>query len=346
MDIKGLTFESVVLSSGRRIVAAALMAFPLAAAAMGWLAPSGPSQEISGFGTNPGNLQMFKYVPANLGASRPLVVALHGCLQGASDYDDETGWTALADQWGFALLLPQQQLANNPLKCFNWFEPQDYAREGGEAMSIKQMVDKMRTDHQIDPARIYVTGLSAGGGMTAVMLATYPDVFAGGAIMAGVPYRCAANSSETSACGVNSQQVKDLTPSQWGDLVRNSPRGNGTNNAHPGPWPRVSIWQGGADKTVQPLNQRELLEQWTDVHGIDLTPDTEESVRSYPHRLYKNAAGKVQVETYFIPQMAHGTPIDPGTGPGQCGKSASFILDVDICSSFYVGKFFGLDQGP
>jgi poly(hydroxyalkanoate) depolymerase family esterase len=297
MNTKGLLPRLVAFFSSLKMLAVLLIVFPLAVAARGWLAQDSPAQEVAAFGANPGNLQMFKYVPANLQPSRPLVVALHGCLQGASDYDDETGWTALADQWGFAVLLPQQKMGNNPLKCFNWFEAQDYAREGGEAMSINQMIEKMRSDHQIDPKRIFVSGLSAGGAMSAVMLATYPEVFAGGAVIAGVPYRCAANSSETSACGVNSTQVRDLMPAQWGDLVRNSPRGNGTVNAHPGPWPRVSLWQGGADTTVRPANQRELVEQWTNVLGIDQTPDAEDSVKGYPHAVYKNAAGNVLVET-------------------------------------------------
>ncbi len=77
--------------------------------------------EVEHFGPNPGNLRMFAYVPDGLEAGRPLVVALHGCLQRATDFDDETGWVELAERWRFALLLPQQQLRNNQLRCFNWF---------------------------------------------------------------------------------------------------------------------------------------------------------------------------------------------------------------------------------
>ncbi|WP_244283107.1 PHB depolymerase family esterase [Streptomyces flavidovirens] len=84
--------------------------------------------EVTGFGTNPGNLRMFRYVPDGLPAGRPLVVAMHGCTQSAAAFDAETGWTAMADRWGFALLLPQQQSGNNPNACFNWFEPADIKR--------------------------------------------------------------------------------------------------------------------------------------------------------------------------------------------------------------------------
>ena len=118
---------------------------------------------------------------------------------------------------GFALLLPQQQSANNANSCFNWFEPGDTARGAGEARSIKQMVDRMRSDYGSDAGKIFVTGLSAGGAMAAVMLATYPEVFAAGAVIAGLPYRCAGTLVQALSCmspGTN------LTPSQWGDKVR------------------------------------------------------------------------------------------------------------------------------
>jgi poly(3-hydroxybutyrate) depolymerase len=137
-------------------------------------------EEVTGFGTNPGNLKMFRYVPAGLSAGRPLVVALHGCTQSAAAYDAEPGWVEVAERMGFALVLPQQQSANNFNSCFNWFEPGDTTRGSGEALSIKQMVDRMRSDYASDAGRIYVTGLSAGGAMTAVILATYPEVFAAG----------------------------------------------------------------------------------------------------------------------------------------------------------------------
>ena len=120
--------------------------------------------EVSGCGSNPGNLKMCTYVPDDLEASRPLVVALHGCTQQASDYDDETGWVKLADKHKFALLLPQQQQANNATKCFNWFEQGDIERDQGEALSIRQMIDKMIADEAADSENVYVTGLSAGGG--------------------------------------------------------------------------------------------------------------------------------------------------------------------------------------
>lgn len=296
--------------------------------------PAFAQTEVTGFGSNPGNLRMFKYVPPGLPANAPLVVAMHGCSQSAASYDAETGWQMLAQRWQFALLLPQQQSANNSSTCFNWFEAGDTARGSGEALSIKQMVDRMRTDHGSDPARVYVTGLSAGGAMTAVMMAAYPEVFAGGAIVAGLPYRCATSQSAAFGC---MNPGTDLTPAQWGDKVRAA-------SSHTGPWPIVSIWHGDSDYVVRPANLTESMQQWTNVHGIDQTADVSDTVGGFPHRVYKDAGGTPRVETYTITGMGHGTPVDPGTGETQCGTAGAYLLDVNLCSSYYIGHFWSLDN--
>ncbi|MBB1059528.1 extracellular catalytic domain type 1 short-chain-length polyhydroxyalkanoate depolymerase [Marilutibacter spongiae] len=305
----------------------------LALASLGAL-PAVAQTEVSGFGSNPGNLRMFKYVPAGLPANAPLVVAMHGCSQTASSYDAETGWQMLADRWHFALLLPQQQSGNNASGCFNWFTTADTSRGQGEPLSIKQMVDRMILDHGIAGDRVYATGLSAGGAMTAVMLATYPDVFAGGAILSGLPYRCATSQPAAFSC---MNPGSDLTPSAWGDKVRAAGNWNG-------PWPIVSIWHGDADYVVRPANLTEAMEQWTNVHGIDAVADVADTVAGYPHRVYKDAAGTPRVETYTITGMGHGTPVDPGTGESQCGTAGAYILDANICSSYHIGHFWGLDN--
>lgn len=294
--------------------------------------------QVTSFGTNPGNLRMWKYVPANVPANAPLVVAMHGCTQTASAYTN-TGWNALADQLKFYVLYPEQQSANNPNGCFNWFEPGDIARGQGEALSIKQMVDKMKADHSIDARRVFVTGLSAGGAMTHVMAATYPDVFAGAAIMAGIPYKCATTMTEAFSCmspGV------DRTATQWRDLVR------GAWSGYTGAYPKISIWHGTSDYTVKNTNQTEALEQWTSVHGIDMTADISDTVAGYPHKVYEDTAGNALVETYALTGMGHGTPIDPAYKfPGTsvaCGTAGAYVLDTDICSTWYVARFFGLDN--
>src|ERR1700733_14442510 len=155
-----------------------------------------PLAEIADFGANPGDLRMFAFVPEHLQPKPALVVVLHGCGQTAAGYDSGAGWSTLAKRYGFALLMPEQQPSNNAQGCFNWFNPEDTARGRGEAGSIRQMIARMVGDHGIDQGSIYVTGLSAGGAMTSVMLATYPDIFAGGAIIAGLPFGVATNVRE------------------------------------------------------------------------------------------------------------------------------------------------------
>ncbi|MBB3236497.1 poly(3-hydroxybutyrate) depolymerase, partial [Phyllobacterium endophyticum] len=89
------------------------------------------------FGSNPGRLRAWKYIPAALPANSPLVVILHGCTQTAAEYDLGSGWSALADRFGFALLFPEQQRVNNPNLCFNWFSPSQTTRGHGEVLSIR-----------------------------------------------------------------------------------------------------------------------------------------------------------------------------------------------------------------
>jgi len=121
--------------------------------------------ETINFGSNPGALRMFTYLPPQVPAECALVVVLHACTQSAASYDLGAGWSTLANRFGFALLLPEQQRSNNPNGCFNWFQSGDIERGRGEALSIRQMVEKMASDHGIDRTRVFVTGLSAGGAM-------------------------------------------------------------------------------------------------------------------------------------------------------------------------------------
>ncbi|MCP3822354.1 PHB depolymerase family esterase [Streptomyces sp. A3M-1-3] len=318
-------------------VAGALLAVTTAGLSTAPGAQAASLTEVTSFGSNPGNLKMFRYVPDGLPAGRPLVVAMHGCTQSAAAFDAETGWTKWADQWGFALLLPQQQSLNNSSSCFNWFETGDTARGSGEALSIKQMVDRMKTDVGSSASQVYATGLSAGGAMTTTMLAAYPDVFAGGAVVAGLPYRCATTVAAAYSCmspGTN------LTAAQWGDKVR------AANPGYTGPWPKVSIWQGSSDTTVVPMNMTEVAEQWTNTHGADMTADVSDTVGGYPHKVYNNASGTPVVETFSITGMQHGQPVDPGAGAQQCGTAGAYILDVNLCASYEIGKFWGItDSG-
>ncbi|MFI9764098.1 alpha/beta hydrolase family esterase [Streptomyces sp. NPDC051963] len=310
----------------------------LVALLAGFLSPGRASaaslQEVIGFGTNPGALRMFRYVPDGLPAGRPVVVALHGCTQDAAGYGTGSGWTQLADRWGFSVVLPQQQSGNNASNCFNWFQGGDIARGQGEAASVAQMVDRQLGDVGGDGSRVYVTGLSAGGGMTAVMMAAYPEKFAAGGIVAGLPYGCAQAAGSPYVCMyVGATQ----TPQQWGDRVRAARPGYG------GPWPTLVVFQGTADYTVKPVNMGDLVEQWTDVHGADQVVDVSDGVAGYPHQVFRGAGGAAVVETYSLTGMGHGQPVDPGSGSEQCGTAGAYLLDVNLCAAYRMGRAWGLE---
>jgi poly(hydroxyalkanoate) depolymerase family esterase len=290
--------------------------------------------ETTGFGTNPGELRMFSFVPADQRARQklPLVVVLHGCSQNAAGYDVGAGWSTLAERYGFALLMPEQKASNNGNGCFNWFNPEDIARGSGEALSIRQMIARMARDHSIDRDRIFVTGLSAGGAMTSVMLATYPEVFAGGAVIAGLPYGIAANVQQALS-GMHrslSRPAREL-----GDLVRNA-------SSHKGPWPKLSVWHGSADKTVNPANADEIVKQWLDVHHLPPAPMAESTVDGYPRALWWNANGETLVESYTITDMAHGTPLGIADNDERYGTEGAFLIEAGISSSYHIASFFGL----
>jgi poly(hydroxyalkanoate) depolymerase family esterase len=295
----------------------------------------GPLVETEGFGTNPGDLRMFSFVPEDLQPQPALVVVLHGCGQTAAGYDLGAGWSTLAKHYGFALLMPEQQAANNAHTCFNWFNPEDTKRGKGEALSIRQMIARMTADHKIDKHRIFVTGLSAGGAMTSVMLAAYPETFAAGAIIAGLPYGVATNVREA----LNGMmQSSPRAPGDLGNLVR-------TASKHRGPWPRVSVWHGSADRTVNPANADEIIKQWLDVHKLPADPMSEGMVDGYPHQVWWNTDGETVIESYTITDMAHGTPLGKAENDERYGKEGAFLIEAGISSSYHIANFFGLTSG-
>lgn len=317
----------------------------LAACAPGALDHDGPDEgesvteqgltQVTGFGSNPGNLQMFTFVPAGLPANAPVVLVLHGCTQTAAAME-ASGWTAAASAQKLYLIYAQTSSANNSSSCFNWFEPGDIARDQGEALSLRQMVGWVLGHASTDPNRVYVTGLSAGAFMAATMAALYPDVFAGAAVDAGGPFRCATSTSEAFTCmnpGV------DKTPAAWGDLVRNAFPG------YTGRRPRMTLWHGTTDTTVQPTNLTESVDQWTNVFGTDQTPDLTETISGHTHKVYRDGAGAAVVETYELAGMGHAVAVDPQfsfPGGGACGSTGSYFSDVNLCAVYQQELFFGL----
>ncbi|MDB4935578.1 MAG: feruloyl esterase [Labilithrix sp.] len=276
---------------------------------------------VAAFGANPAGLNMYVHAPAS-GKANAIVVAMHGCTQTASAYV-AAGWNDVADAAGFVVVYPEQTSKNNGSQCFRWWDAANTTRDKGEARSIASMVAYAKTTYGATHA--YVTGLSAGAAMTAVMLATYPDVFEAGAIMAGLPYACATTQNDAYAC----MSGKDKTPAQWGALV---PKLGAAK-------PRVAIWQGNADYTVRPTNLAQLVRQWTDVNGISDKPAATSKVGKAQHDEFRDAQGVTRVESWLIEGMAHGVSVDPTAG---CGTAGAFVLDEGLCSTKKAAEFFGL----
>ena len=287
--------------------------------------------DLSDFGSNPGNLGARTYVPASLTADAPLVVIFHGGSQSAYDYDLGSGWSRLADKHGFALLFPEQRRANNPALCFNWYEAGDNKRSHGEAASTRQMIEALILREGLARSRVFVSGLSAGGAMAAVMMATYPEVFAAGAMIAGLAYGCAA--------GV--LQAMDRMHGLGGPSAHQLEAKVRAASTHGGPWPRLSLWHGTADRTVALSNIDLILGQWCLLHGLDVRNATNELADGYPRRVWCSDHGHEMIEYYSITGMGHGTPLETG-GIDGIGRPGSYMLDVHISSTLRIARFWGI----
>lgn len=301
------------------------------------IAPQGSPRlaALHPFGSDPGALQAKIYIPDNLPANSPLVVVLHGSMQTAEIYDHGSGWSKLADQLGVAMLYPQQIRANNLLRSFNWFKLGDSHRGGGEPLSIRQMIQRVVIDFGINPQRIFVTGLSSGGAMASVMLATYPEVFASGAVIGGLPYRTATSVMQAffrmKGYGGSSGKTLDA-------LVRRA-------SANSGRWPTISVWHGTGDDVVHPSNATAIVRQWQRLHRVEGLPTRTEIVDGYPRRVWCDHSGREVIEEYVITKMGHGTPLQ-AEGSAGYGEEGKFMLEVGISSTRHIAAFWGLGSAP
>ena len=291
-------------------------------------------EEVTGFGTNPGALVARAYIPDDLAPGAPLVVVLHGCTQSAALYDRGSGWSALAERHGFALLFAEQARSNNHNLCFNWYAAGDSRRGRGEAASIAQMVRHMTKAHRLDPALVFINGLSAGGAMTAVMLACYPDLFAGGAIIAGLPF------------GVAEGVPQALERMRGQGMPSRAALASRIANAsdHDGSWPTLSVWHGTADGIVNNVNAGAIVDQWRDRIGLGEAAGRTDTIDGQSRTRWRDAAGRVMVERIVIAGMGHGTPLARG-GEEACGQPGPHMLDVDICSTRRIAESWGLAKG-
>jgi feruloyl esterase len=167
--------------------------------------------------------------------------------------------------------------------------------------------------------------------MASAMLATYPDVFAAGAIIAGLPYGSARNVQEAFQAMAKGS---DRSARTWGDLVREA-------SSHGGTWPKISVWHGMADAIVHPGNMEDALKQWSDVHGVGVRPRIEHTIEGHRRRVWRTEADEDVIEAVSITGMGHGVPL-ASRGVERCGNAGPFHFDVDISSSHHILRFWGL----
>ena len=215
----------------------------------------GRLQALTGFGSNPGDLDARVYLPS--GQPTGLVAVLHGCTQSAAVYDKGSGWSKLAERHGFAVLFPQQRRTNNSNLCFNWYLPSDARRGRGEAASISQMVQHLAAKYRLDRSHVFITGLSAGGAMTSVDAGVLPRAVRRRSDHCGTALRQRQHAPR-SARAMRGQGF----PSQ-----RRLQRWSSSANSHPAP-PVVSVWHGTNDNIVDPSNATAIVDQWRDVHQV------------------------------------------------------------------------------
>ncbi len=202
------------------------------------------------------------YVPAGTtearGKPRPLLVMLHGCTQSADDFAAGTQMNRLADAHGFLVVYPEQAGQANASKCWNWFKPQDQRRGSGEPALIAALVAEVARQHQTDPQRSYVAGLSAGAAMAVVLGETYPELFAGVGAHSGLPYASAQDVASAMAAMKGGRGRASGLKHTPGARAR-----PGRKCTQPVP---VIVFHGDRDHTVQHSNGAEIVEQALEAH--------------------------------------------------------------------------------
>jgi len=230
----------------------------------------------------------------------PLVVMLHGCTQDADDFAAGTQMNALAERDGCIVAYPVQPQQANASKCWNWFKPADQRRDSGEPSLIAGITRDVMAKHAVDPARVYVAGLSAGGAMAAIMIRNYPDLYAAACVHSGL----AAGSA------------RDL------QSALAAMRGGKTLRVQVAEWPKrpMIVFHGDADTTVHPSNAAELLRPFGGQAVVFDQHAGGDAARAKPGRRTSTvervrSADGVDAESWLI----HGAP-HAWAGGSACGS--------------------------
>ncbi|SER67536.1 esterase, PHB depolymerase family [Streptomyces sp. yr375] len=260
--------------------------------------PAATLTEVTGFGANPSNLQMYVYAPATVTAHPAVLVAVHWCGGSGPNMYTGTEYAQLADQYGFVIVYPSVTRSS---KCFDVASPQALRRGGGsDPVGIKSMVDWVIAAYAADTSRVYATGISSGAMMTNVLLGDYPDVFAAGAAFSGVPFGCFATTDGSEWNSACSGGTVIHTAPEWGALVRAAYPG------YTGSRPRMQVWHGTEDDTLRYANFGEEIKQWTDVQGVSQTPAaTDTPASGWTRTRYGGTGDQAPVEAISLQGVGH-----------------------------------------
>ena len=300
-------------------------------------------ERIASFGNNPTGIGMYLYTPSSAVSHPPILVGVHACHGKGTDVcASGTPFAAQADKYGFLLVCPSAVSSDG---CWDVHSSAVLTHNGGgDASGIISMVNYVVQNRNGDASRVFVAGHSSGGMMTNVLIGSYPDVFKAGAAYAGVPFACFAQGS-VDGSGWNSSCANgnvSKTGPQWGDLVRAAYPG------FTGARPRMQLWHGTADATVNFHNFGEEIKQWTNVLGVSETPATTENnaiQSSWIRTRYVGGSGVVEVEAIQETGQPHNLVLDladaihffgldgsmpvPDGGAGGSGGSTGVDAGVD-----------------
>jgi acetylxylan esterase len=271
--------------------------------------------QVTNFGNNPTDLDMYIYVPSNVRPDPPILLALHQCTSSGPAFYSGTAFASLANEYGFIVIYPS---ATRSGSCWDVSSSQALTRNGGsDPVGLMSMITYTEQQYGGNPNQVYVTGASSGAMMTNVMLADYPDVFKAGAAFMGVPYYCFYTGTVdgwNSACADG--QVS-MTAQAWGNLVRNT-----ADPGYTGARPRVQLWHGTADTTLNYENLSQEILQWTNVLGVSSTPSSTTTPEANWTETQYGSAGNPQVEAFSIAGAGHVLPIE---GEGMEADAIDFF---------------------
>ncbi|MGV9010034.1 extracellular catalytic domain type 1 short-chain-length polyhydroxyalkanoate depolymerase [Brevundimonas sp.] len=271
----------------------------------------------------------FVHRPARLKPGAALVVTLHGCTQTAETYARGAGWVELADQEGFVVLAPEQTRSGNANLCFNWFLAEQAGPDGAEVQAILSMIDEIVLQEDLDPARVFVTGLSAGGAMAFALLMSHPSRFAGGGVIAGLPFAMAEGIPEALALMRTALPGRPQSEQRF-PIANTRP-------------PKLSIWQGQDDRTVTPGNADLVARQWRDIAGLPSLPDATENVGTRQSQVWTDATGNPVLEIHRLSGLGHATPI-AARAPDRIGKPSAHVVDCGHSSTHIMARMWGLTE--